>query len=522
MAKAVNERVELDLVNWGRTLARRWWLIVAIALIAAGLAFALSSLQAERYSATAQLLFRGGNPSERIIEGNPGGNAFEPARNAATNLALASNDAVVRRVKARLRSTESVDELKQHFKLSPAGQADIVNVSAEASSPQRAATLANVYADEVVSLRRAAAAARVQVALNAMDRRIAQAGPDSDLANFLRQRREELVTLQAVQTGDVEVSQQAVPPLDPSSPRPARNALIGGALGLLLGVLIATVLGRMDQRLRTSEDAAEVFRAPILGRVPKVSDGERQDQIFLEAFQFLRTNLRLGSAARGNGDARGLRVITVTSPMPGDGKSTVVARLSEALGVVGLRVLAIDLDLRKPGLAAAFDEPPGGPGVADVLLGEARLDEVIQTTSYESVRYIPAGSVQSSASSTVNAAGVRIRDLVVDASRLADVVLLDTAPVSVGAETSAAAAVTDGALVVVDAENMRRDLLRAASEQLHRAGARVLGLVINRVEATLRRSAYGGYYDVPKGAGPRAPKRPAELPEPAARQPSPH
>ena len=143
MAKAVNDRVELDLVNWGRTLARRWWLIVAITLLAAGLAFGLSSLQAKRYTSTAQLLFRGGNPSERIVQGNPGGDSSEPARNAATNLALASNEAVVRAVKARVHSPSSVDHLKQDFKLSPAGQADIVNVSAEASTPERAATLAN-------------------------------------------------------------------------------------------------------------------------------------------------------------------------------------------------------------------------------------------------------------------------------------------------------------------------------------------------------------------------------------------
>ena len=269
----------------------------------------------------------------------------------------------------------------------------------------------------------------------------------------------------------------------------------------------------MDQRLRTDEDAAAVFGAPILGRVPKVSDGERQEQIFLEAFQFLRTNMRLGGAARGNGDSRGLRVITVTSAHARGRQEHVVARLAEALGVVGFRVLAVDLDLRKPGLAAAFHQPPGGPGVAEVLTGEARLEEVIQATSHRSVRFVPAGSVQSSASSTINAAGVRVRNLVVDASRLADIVLLDTAPVSVGAETSAAAAVTDGALVVIDAENMRRDTLRAASEQLDRAGARVLGLVINRIQATLRRSAYGGYYDVPKGAGPRDSKPRAELPD---------
>ena len=103
------------------------------------------------------------------------------------------------------------------------------------------------------------------------------------------------------------------------------------------------------------------------------------------------------------------------------------------------------------------------------------------------MQFIQAGSVQQSASSTINAASVRIRDVVLEASRLADVVLLDTAPVSVGAETSAAAAVTDGALVVVDAQNMRRDTLRAASEQLERAGARVLGLVMNRTEDSLGR-----------------------------------
>jgi capsular exopolysaccharide synthesis family protein len=518
--RKVNERVELDLVNWGRTLARRWWLIAAVTVLAAGLAVALSALQDKRYTSTAQLLFRGGNPAERVVQGNPGGNSSEPARNAATNLALASNDAVIRRVKLRLRSPKSDDDLRKDFSLSPAGQADIVNVSAEAATPQRAATLANAYADEVVTLRRAAAAARLQVAINAMDRRIAQAGADSDLANFLRKRREELVTLQAVQTGDVEVSQSAVPPLDPSAPRPARNGLIGGALGLLLGVLMATLLGRMDQRVRTHEEAAEIFGAPILGRVPKVRDREREQQIYLEAFQFLRTNLRLGGAARANGDSRRLRVITVTSAMPGDGKSTVVARLAEALGVVGFNVLAVDLDLRKPGLASAFYQPVGGPGVADVLLGEARVDEVVQDTRHASVQFIRAGSVQQSASSTINAASVRIRDVVLEASRLADVVLLDTAPVSVGAETSAAAAVTDGALVVVDAQNMRRDILRAASEQLDRAGARVLGLVMNRTEDSLGKSAYGSYYDVPKGAASGAVKLPAELPEPAGRGPN--
>ena len=103
MAKAVNDRVELDLVNWGRTLARRWWLIVAVTLLAAGLALGSrrcrpSATRPRRSSCSAR------NPSERIVQGNPGGDSSEPARNAATNLALASNEAVVRAVKARLHS----------------------------------------------------------------------------------------------------------------------------------------------------------------------------------------------------------------------------------------------------------------------------------------------------------------------------------------------------------------------------------------------------------------------------------
>jgi tyrosine-protein kinase Etk/Wzc len=75
-----------------------------------------------------------------------------------------------------------------------------------------------------------------------------------------------------------------------------------------------------------------------------------------------------------------------------------------------------------------------------------------------------------------------------------DVVIVDTAPVGIAAETSTIAALADTVIVVIDSRNPRRDTLRATSEQLRQAGARVAGVVLNHVETPRRQSAYAGYY----------------------------
>ncbi len=467
-------------------LRRRAGLIFLCTLLSAALAFGLSQLVDERYEASADLLF---------VETNP--NA--PERTAATNLALSSLDAVMFRVKRRLNSDLPIDELRDQFKLEPRGQADIVRVTAEAGTPRVAARRANILAGEVVALRRERAQDQVQRQIDALDAQLAQVGDNPELADRLEQRKRDLEVEKALATGDVELADPAVPPADPASPQPLRWAVVAGLLGLLISIGIALAM-RSVQRRVSEKEVAEIFGAPILARVPTRSRRAWREQRYLEAFQFLRANvaMKLERRAAAEGPHRG-RLIAVTSPLPGNGKSTVVAALANALALNGSEVLAVDADLRKPLLGDEFGIPGMHHGLTEVLLGHDDAEAYIVATPIPAVALLPGGRLGGNFA-VAHATASRLPDVLDGLRRRADVVLIDTAPVALAAETSILTSLVDEVILVVDARDMRREALEDTRDQLHRARANLAGIVINRTdlpEDKSLKSAYGRPYRMP-------------------------
>jgi Mrp family chromosome partitioning ATPase len=340
--------------------ARRW-LIVGIVVAAAALALVASLFQSSRYQAGADLLFGRTTNVDAIIAAGSTDTGVEPERAAATNLALASLDAVAAGVKRRVRGPATVDELRNAVSLTPEGQSDVVTVTAEWSTPEQAAAVANAFATEIVALRRQTAQADVQRAIDALKPTLAAAPapgrPEDERTRTLRDRIAELEVLKAAQTGGVQLVERATPPQQRSSPTPVRNALIAGAVALILALFLVVLLARFEDRISDEDELAELMGATILSRIPDVSRSQRirhiwapnQDPAFLEAFEFLRMNLQLMGSTGG-----GL-VIAVTSPTPGDGKTTVVAWLARSLALSEADVMAVDLDLRKPELHTYFD-----------------------------------------------------------------------------------------------------------------------------------------------------------------------
>ena len=466
-------------------LRRRAWLIFLCTVLSAGLAFGLSQLVDERYEATADLLF---------VETNP--NA--PERTAATNLALSSLDAVMFRVKRRLNSDLPIEKLRDEFKLEPRGQADIVRVKAEAGTPREAARRANILAAEVVAMRRERAQSTIQRQIDALDAQVAQVGDNPALATRLEQRQRDLAVDKALATGDVEIADPAVPPVDPSSPQPVRWALIAGLLGLLISIGIALAL-RSVQRRVSEKEVAEIFDAPILGRVPTRSRRAWRQQRYLEAFQFLRANVAMKLEDRAAAGPHRGRLIAVTSPLPGNGKSTVVAALANALALNGSDVLAVDADLRKPLLGNEFGIPGMHQGLTEVLLGHGDLEGYIVATPIPAVTLLPGGRMGGNFA-VAHATASRLPDVLDELRRRADVVLIDTAPVALAAETSILTSLVDEVILVVDARDMRREALEDTRDQLLRARANLAGIVINRTdlpEDKSLKSAYGRPYRLP-------------------------
>ena len=368
----------MDLPGFLALVRARGRLICAIVAAAILLALAASLLQSSRYRATADLLFADSPAAEVIAAGGLGAAADEvPERVAATNLALASLDGVAVRVKRQLGTDASAEELKDAVEVQTSGDSDLGTVTAEWGSPEGAAEVANAFATQIVAIRRQAAQAEIERAIQALNRLLEAQPPVAEGAapdpstTALRDRIAQLQALRALETGGVSVVERATPPRERSSPRPLRNAVIAGFVALVLALFAVVLLARLEERVADEDQLAALVGAPILARIPQIprsrpfapTAAESQDPAFLEAFEFLRTNLEL-RRADVLGSADGSVVLAVTSPKADEGKTTIVSWLARALGTSGGDVVVVDLDLRKPELhqfVSGFGQDNGLP-----------------------------------------------------------------------------------------------------------------------------------------------------------------
>ncbi len=360
----------LDLPRFVALVRARAWLIAAIVGAAVLLALVASLLQPSRYEATADLLFGQTSTADAIVAGGSTDSGDVPERQSATNLALASLDTVAARVKRQLRTPASVDALKDAVTVETAGQSDVGTVTAEWSTAEGAAAVANAFAAQIVATRREGAQADLQRAIDALNRNLstapaAAAGAADDSTRALRDQIARLGALKAVETGGVQIVEQATPPQQRSSPKPVRNAVIAAFVALALALFVVVLLARFDKRISDEDELADVMGAPVLARIPQPPRSRRltpasdphEDPAFLEAFEFLRLNLQLMGPKGRN------VVLAVTSPTAGNGKTTVVSWLARALALSGAEVLAVDLDRRKPDLhnyLSPYDESENG------------------------------------------------------------------------------------------------------------------------------------------------------------------
>ena len=198
-----------------------------------------------------------------------------------------------------------------------------------------------------------------------------------------------------------------------------------------------------------------------------------------EAYRSLAANLQFAYADRQ------LQTIGITSAAEGEGKSTTVANLAVALAQSGRQVIAIDADLRRPGLHTLFGVSRD-QGLTDVLRGE-ESELPLQDTGTAGVRVLASGPVTAN---PLEALASRRFDQVLALARAqADFVVVDTPPAGALADVAVIAPRLEGMLLVVSAGHTKRDLARRAREQLERVNANLLGVVLTdvRVDAKMYR-----------------------------------
>jgi capsular exopolysaccharide synthesis family protein len=334
------------------------------------------------------------------------------------------------------------------------------------------------------------------------------------MADQLREEYQRARISEAVEVGQVEIVDFATQPDIPVGRGALFRILTGLIIGLILGGGAAVLVERLNTTIRRRDDVESMLHVPGLAVIPQIatSNGKlgllgrglklpgmttRRDRsgndslvtvtdfgsVGAEAYRTLRTNLIFSQAIQT------LRTIVITSPSPKDGKTTTAANLAVTFAQQGMRVLIIDCDMRKARLHNMFGLPRE-PGFSQLLARQATVEQVVQQTSIENLSLISAGLLPANPSELLGSAIARTT--IESLAAQYDIVILDTPPVHVAADSLILGSMANGVLLVLRAGYSEREAAQEALQRLLNVGAHVVGAVLNDPDHKV--PEYGSYY----------------------------
>lgn len=414
----------------------------------------------------------------------------------------------------------------------------LVTITATAADPERAALVANTFADQLLAFLDQREANQQQAAAEANDAleadlasqiaalapQIAAGGPgaavsqaehDSLVAQLAALGADEVSTgtrytsLQRATAGHLQEDFVA-------GASRTQRMLLAGIVAALLAFGVSIMLDRSDQRLHTKQDAERQFGLPVLAEVPLLPVRARHraavfsyqnDPRMAEAYRTLRTALllfrdrlpleleaaELAGSHLGKHTSAARQIVVITSADAGDGKSTTATNLAMAYAEAGQRVLLVQWDLWRP-LPARVLDAEDGPGVIEFLeAGTAPLVRFVQDTSVPGLQIVPAGQTGHQPGGQLDS---ELR-LLEEARSLADVVIVDTAPILSASVTRELVSMADVVVLTCRAGRTASPAAQRCSELLERLGAPTLGVVLVGVPT----GPFTDYYGAPASNG---------------------
>ncbi|MCD4831499.1 MAG: polysaccharide biosynthesis tyrosine autokinase [Anaerohalosphaeraceae bacterium] len=313
---------------------------------------------------------------------------------------------------------------------------------------------------------------------------------------ILDNRIKELNISEDVGALNINILEVARPAEIASSPQKAKIVMAALIIGVVFGIGFASARELVDCRLRGAEEISQMLDIPVLGIVPSMGKTKSVDKLgqrvhfepkslVAEAYRTIRTAIFFGVP---KGEAK---TILVTSPAPGDGKTTMVSNVAIAMAQAGEKTLIIDADFRKPmqhnifGLKNEVEN-----GLSSVLAGKVELDEaIIKQLPEEGLHILTGGGEVPNPSELLNSKG--FTDVLKKLTTIYDRIIIDSPPVTAVADGQILAAISDITILVLRAEKSTRKLGLQARDALSAVSARVLGAVVNDVS---RKQSKYGYY----------------------------
>ncbi|WP_199424936.1 polysaccharide biosynthesis tyrosine autokinase [Actinotalea solisilvae] len=444
----------MELQDYVTVLRKRWLSILLLTVLAVAGAVAVTLVTTPLYEARAQVFVsvRTGGTTSDLAQGS----SFTQ-RQVKSYTDLATSPRVLIPVVEDLDLSTTPDELARTITADNPLDTVLINITATHEDPQTASDIANATSESLAS--------------EVTDLEKPEDGPSP------------------VQISSVRA---ASAPTEPASPNTKLNLALGLLVGLGMGFGIALLREILDTRVRSEADVRKVSETSVVATI--VHDDEAvKDPLLVaanphsqrsESFRRLRTNLQFLDVTDD------LQTMVVTSSLPGEGKSTTAINLAITLADAGSKVLLVDADLRRPAVARYMDLE-GTAGLTTVLIGRASLEDVVQPWGNGQLHVLPSGQIPPNPSELLGSR--TMADLLAMVSRAYDVVIIDTPPLLPVTDAAILARLTGGAIVVVGAHSIHQNELAQSLGALETVGARVLGLVLNRVPA--KSAGSYAYYD---------------------------
>ena len=336
------------------------------------------------------------------------------------------------------------------------------------------------------------------------------------LDHLTRKEKESMLSarLDGMQTSNIKIVDRAEVPLGPFSPNKRRALLLALFLGLGLGVFVVFALNYLDNTVKSPEDV-EKLRMPALGFVPDTSVAARHsmyqpyyserkkpeadnkpkavelinlrepESTVAEHYRYIRTSLLL---APGNP----AKIMVATSPLPQEGKTATTINLAIAFAQQGMKVLAIDCDLRRPRLHKVF-RLKNTAGLTSFLVGRSSVEDIIHECPGEpNLHLITSGPVPPNPTELLTS--LAMKELLAKLKKKYDHIFMDTPPLMAGSDAILLGGQGDGIILVTLGSKTPRKTIEKARDEIAKFGIKLFGVVLNKVNVRKLSSGYYSYH----------------------------
>ena len=486
---------------------RKWWWLVAASTLIAAIFSSLSVLrQPAIYQARTTLMI-----GTTITNPNPSSNELFLGQQLAAAYADLANREIVRNA---TKNSLGMSQLPEYF-AQALPNTQLIAITVNDIDPERAQTVANELAAQMIHLSPVSGQSDERVRqefvrerLNSLEIQIQETEVEieklqEELANTfsaqqINNKQDQIASLQSklstmennyglllsnTQQGAINtltIIASAELPSRPIGSLKGLTILLAAAAGFVLAAGTAYLLEYLDDSLKSPDTVMRLFSAPILGRIFEQADGINENRLYdaddsnhplTGPFRALRTEIDLAEMGQR------LKTILITSPDSGDGKTSVAVNLALSISQRGKKVFLLDADLRKPKIHKLFSLA-NDEGLADVVFARAVFDWRIGIKEVRQISVLTAGNTPPDPAELLSSEKMEL--FLTELKEVADVVIIDGPPLFVP-DAMILASKVDGVLMVIRPAHTRQSLAKASMEHIKLVGAKVVGVVLNRI-----------------------------------------